>query len=90
MQRHVRKDICEIFERAFSQNTIGWLISFLFRSIHPEVFCETGPLEHFEKLTGKQLCRSLFFNRVAGKNQLHFLNRFCIAIPSEAATGCVL
>ena len=32
----------------------------------PEVFCEKGVLENFAKFTGKHLCQSLFFNKVAG------------------------
>ena len=34
------------------------------RSSRPEVFCEKGVLRNFAKFTGKQLCQSLFFNRV--------------------------
>ena len=30
------------------------------------VFCKKGILRNFAKLTGKHLCQSLFFNRVAG------------------------
>ena len=36
------------------------------RSSSPEVFCENGVLRHFAKFTGKHLCQSLFFNKVAG------------------------
>ena len=32
----------------------------------PEVFCKKGVLEIFAKFTGKHLCQSLFFNKVAG------------------------
>ena len=32
----------------------------------PEVFCKKGVLKIFLKLTGKHLCQSLFFNKVAG------------------------
>ena len=31
----------------------------------PKVFYEKGVLRHFAKLTGKHLCQSLFFNKVA-------------------------
>ena len=34
-------------------------------SSRPEVFCEDGVLENFIKFTGKHLCQSLFFNKVA-------------------------
>ena len=37
------------------------------RSIHPEVFCNKGALRNFvAKFTGKHLCQSLFFYKVAG------------------------
>ena len=36
------------------------------RSIRPEVFCKKGFLRNFAKFTGKHLCQSLFFNKVAG------------------------
>ena len=31
-------------------------------------FCKKGVLKNFAKFPGKHLCRSLFFNRVAGLN----------------------
>ena len=37
-----------------------------YRSSRPEVFCKRGVLENFTKFTGKHLCQSLFFNKVAG------------------------
>ena len=30
------------------------------------VFCEKGVLRNFTKFTGKNLCQSIFFNKVAG------------------------
>ena len=35
------------------------------RSSRPEVFCEKGVLRNFTKFTGKHLCQSPFFNKVA-------------------------
>ena len=35
-----------------------------------EVFYEKDVLENFLKFTGKHLCQSLFFNKVAGKETL--------------------
>ena len=32
----------------------------------PEVFCKKGVLKNLSKFTGKHLCQSLFFNKVAG------------------------
>ena len=36
------------------------------RSSRPDVFCKKGVLRNVAKLTGKQLCQSLYFNKVAG------------------------
>ena len=36
------------------------------RSSRPEVFCKKGVLRNSAKFTGKHLCQSLFFNKVAG------------------------
>ena len=38
--------------------------------VHPEVFCKKVVLRNFEKFTGKHLCQSLFFNKVAGLRAL--------------------
>ena len=38
----------------------------LYRSSRSEVLCKKGALENFAKSTGKHLCQSLFFNKVAG------------------------
>ena len=35
-------------------------------SSRPDVFCKKGVLRSFSKFTGKHLCQSLFFNKVAG------------------------
>ena len=35
-------------------------------SSRPEVFCIKGVLRNFAKFTGKHLCQSLYFNKVAG------------------------
>ena len=34
-------------------------------SSHLEVFCKKGCLKNFTKFTGKHLCQTLFFNKVA-------------------------
>ena len=36
------------------------------RSSRPEVFCEKDVLRKFAKFTGKHMCQSLFFDKVAG------------------------
>ena len=38
----------------------------IYKSSCPEVFCKKGVLRNFTKFTGKHLCQSLFFNKVAG------------------------
>ena len=38
----------------------------MFKNSRPEVFCKKGVLRNFAKFTGKQLCQSLLFNKVAG------------------------
>ena len=38
----------------------------VYRSSRPEVFCKKGVLRNFAKFTGKHLCQSFFFNKVAG------------------------
>ena len=39
----------------------------LYRSSRPDVFCKKGVLRNFGKFTGKDLCQSLCFNKVAGQ-----------------------
>ena len=46
-----------------------------FRSSRPEVFGKRGVLRNFAKFTGKHLCRSLFFNIVAGLRPTTFLKK---------------
>ena len=41
-------------------------VSYSFRNSRLEVLCEKGVLRNFTKFTGKHLCQSLFFNKVAG------------------------
>ena len=36
------------------------------RSSRPEVFCRKDVYRNFAKFTGKHLCQSLFFNKIAG------------------------
>ena len=40
----------------------------------PEMFHEKGVLKSFAKFTGKHLCQSLFFNKVAGLEHLFLQN----------------
>ena len=36
------------------------------RNSRPKVFCKKGVLRNITNFTGKHLCQSLFFNKVAG------------------------
>ena len=57
----------------FSGKTIASWKNSKDRSRRPEVFCKKGVLRNFPKFTGKHLCQSLFFNKVAGgANENHF------------------
>ena len=40
------------------------------RTSRLEVFCKNGILRNFKKFTGKHLCQSLFFNKVASLSLL--------------------
>ena len=44
------------------------------RGSHREVFCEKGVLRNFAKFTGKHLCHSLLFNKVAGLRLQRFIS----------------
>ena len=43
-----------------------WLLVLKYRSSRPEVLCKKDVLRSFIKFTGKHLCQSLSFNKVAG------------------------
>ena len=43
----------------------GNILKSVNRSSRPEVFCKKGVIRNFEKHSGKHLCQSLFFNKVA-------------------------
>ena len=45
------------------------------RSNHLEVFCKTSVLKNFGKFTGKHLCKSLFFNKVADLKSANLLKK---------------
>ena len=49
--------------KSLDTNTLANIIT---RSSRTEVFCKKGVLRNFAKFTGKYLCQSLFFNKVAG------------------------
>ena len=45
------------------------------RSSRPEVFSKKGVLRNFAKFTGKHLCQSLFFNKVANLRSAALLKK---------------
>ena len=52
------------------------------------MFLKKGVLRNFTKFTGKQLCQSLFFNKVAGGVNMHFCSFFFrLQIISKAIDG---
>ena len=52
-----------MFYKLFNANSTFFLF---FRSSRAEVFCKKSVLRNFAKFTGKHLCKSLFFDKVAG------------------------
>ena len=47
----------------------------MYRSSHLEVFCKIGVLRHFIKFTTKNLCWSVFFNKVASLHPVALLKK---------------
>ena len=50
---------------------------FTCRSSHRRCYIKKGVLGNFAKFTGKHLCQSLFFNKVAGLRSQRFSCEFC-------------
>ena len=46
-----------------------------YRSRRPEVFCQKAVLKNFVKFSGKHLCQSFFFNKVAGLRPASLLKK---------------
>ena len=46
-----------------------------YRSSRLEVFCKKGVLRNFTKFTGKCLCQSLIFNKVAGLRPANLIKK---------------
>ena len=58
-QRHIQENHKHLWWSGLQQLTTNW-------SSRLEVFCRKYLLRNLAKCTGKYLCRSLFFNKVAG------------------------
>ena len=56
------------------------------RSSRQEVFCKKGALKNFTRFTGKHLCQSLCFNKVAGLWPETFKNIFFYRTPMVVAS----
>ena len=81
--RHVFSTLSKICDGVFLQRWLTYTSSKPFsrkapsyKSSRLEVFCEKGVFKNFIKFIGKQLCQSLFFNKVAGLRQSCFLINF--------------
>ena len=46
-------------------SSFSWKTPSIFQKQSPEMLCEKGVLRNFAKFTGKHLCQSFFFNKVA-------------------------
>ena len=66
----LHKKIENCLMREYSKRKLDYV-----RSSHPEVFCKKGVLRNFAKFTGKHLCQSLFFNKVAGLSSTTLLKK---------------
>ena len=54
-------------------------------SSRPEVFCKKGVLRNFAKFTGKHLCQSLLFNKVAGLRPFFMEHLWWLILKAIAA-----
>ena len=62
---HFLKEIVISRKTFYMSSLINGILTH-FGSSRPEVFCKKGVLKNFTKFTGKGLCQSLFFNKIAG------------------------
>ena len=69
--------VCKTDEKLRVMKLKKWIASSVpeFRSSRPEVFCKKGVPKNFAKFTGKHLCQSLFFNKVAGLGAANLLKK---------------
>ena len=72
----------------FELSKICWTEFYILRSRRPKVFCKKGVLKNFAKFTGKHLCQSPFFDKVAGLRKFWeiFKNTFSYRTPLVAAS----
>ena len=65
----------QTFVKKTYYNVEGYKNLILFRSSHRSCSVKKGVLGSFTKFTGKQLCQSLIFNKVAGLSPATFLKK---------------
>ena len=53
-----------------------------------EVFCKKGALRNFAKFTGKHLCQSLLFNKVADVSPVNFAKFVRTPFSQNSSGGC--
>ena len=58
------------------------------RSSRPEVFCKKDVLRNYAKFTGKHLCQSLFYNKVASLRPA-IVHRTPVVAASETFSLCL-
>ena len=69
------EDRCVCCLHALEEESTKLIPNPTFRSSHLELFYKKGVLKNFAKFTGKNLCQSLFFNKVAGLGKGTLLKR---------------
>ena len=57
-----------------------WKASVMDKDSHSELFYKNTVLENFWKLTGKQLCRNLFFNKFRVFSKSFFVEHLLTAV----------
>ena len=59
------------------------------RSSRSQMFFKTGVRKNFAKFTGKHLCQSLYFNKVAGLKRLQWLLLYSNSGNAEYVIYCM-
>ena len=66
IQKRPLRKVYSDYKSSFIELLDKKLLDKALRSSRLDVFCKKGVLRKIPKLTGKHLCQSLFFNKVAG------------------------
>ena len=65
LRKYLATSTHELFLQEICTIDVWEGLIYLFRSSRLEVFCKKDALRNFAKFSGKHLCQSLFFNKVA-------------------------